>query len=243
MLRIRIEKKLKSNRGTSIFFGLLLFMVASILSAVMLSASVTTVKRVESDKKVEQNYLTCSSAAKLLRDEIVNTSITYYRSTVIRVQGTGGMVQQDTPEAERWKSNPKNTSISTEFAPSLQDYVQTFAERSSVSSNTLKRTYNISVPTAEGTELRQTFVPVTANCIIQEAKSGNGYDITIKLSTGATADDCQIVVYLTGAVNEKFDTINDPNKGTTTTTVNKTYTWTATDFIYGDQERTSEAGT
>ena len=43
MLVKKIQKKLKSNQGTSIFFGLLLFLVASILSAVMLSASVTAV--------------------------------------------------------------------------------------------------------------------------------------------------------------------------------------------------------
>ena len=40
MLREKIRKKLKSEQGTSIFFGLLLFLVASILSVVMLEARV-----------------------------------------------------------------------------------------------------------------------------------------------------------------------------------------------------------
>jgi len=73
MLQGKIIKKLKSQQGTSIFFGLLLFLVASVLSAVILNAAVTTVKTVEADRKTEQNYLTCSSVAKMLQDEIVDT--------------------------------------------------------------------------------------------------------------------------------------------------------------------------
>ena len=51
MLREKIRKKLKSEQGTSIFFGLLLFLVASILSAVTLEGAVTTVKTVASDRE------------------------------------------------------------------------------------------------------------------------------------------------------------------------------------------------
>ena len=69
MLKEKINQKLKSEKGTSIIlFGLLLFLVASVVSvANSCRVLVTTVKRVESDRKAEQNYLTCSSAAKLLR--------------------------------------------------------------------------------------------------------------------------------------------------------------------------------
>lgn len=74
MLKKKINQKLKSEKGASIFFGLLLFLVASMVSIVILDGAVTTVKRVESDRTAEQNYLTCSSAAKLLRDEIVKLS-------------------------------------------------------------------------------------------------------------------------------------------------------------------------
>ena len=60
MLREKIRKKLKSEQGTSIFFGLLLFLVASILSVVMLEGAVTTVKTVASDRESEQNQLSCT---------------------------------------------------------------------------------------------------------------------------------------------------------------------------------------
>ena len=65
MLREKIRKKLKSEQGTSIFFGLLLFLVASILSVVMLEGAVTTVKTVASDRESEQNQLSCTSDAKV----------------------------------------------------------------------------------------------------------------------------------------------------------------------------------
>ena len=70
MRKDKIKKKIKSQQGTSIFFGLLLFLVASMLSIVIINGAVTTVKRVASDKKIEQNYLACSSAAKLLQKKI-----------------------------------------------------------------------------------------------------------------------------------------------------------------------------
>lgn len=75
MLREKIRKKLKSEQGTSIFFGLLLFLVASILSVVMLEGAVTTVKTVASDRESEQNQLSCTSAAQVLRDSITNIKL------------------------------------------------------------------------------------------------------------------------------------------------------------------------
>ena len=65
MLREKIRKKLKSEQGTSIFFGLLLFLVASILSVVMLEGAVTTVKTVASDRESESIELyQCGTGVK-----------------------------------------------------------------------------------------------------------------------------------------------------------------------------------
>ena len=75
MLKRRIKEKLRSEQGTSIFFGLLLFLVASILSVTILEGAVTTVKTVASDRASEQNQLACTSAAQLLRDSIMNVKL------------------------------------------------------------------------------------------------------------------------------------------------------------------------
>ena len=234
----QIKRKLKSNKGTSIFFGLLLFLVASILSAVMLNASVTTVKRVESDRKIEQNYLTCSSAAKMLRDAVVNTTVTSHEVVVVSTNATEG-----SSSTKDWKSEMKNvTSNISEFHNFLRKYVQSFADRvAATPEDTLERTYEITVPT-NATDTEAGLAPVTAQCTIQNAKSGDGFDIIMKLKTGDSADDCQMVLYLTGKGDRKMNTTTDGETGkTTTTTTDNTYTWTATDFIYGDEPRTSEA--
>ena len=74
-MKKRIKQKLTSSDGVSVLFGLLFFLVAAILSAVMLSASVTAIKSVTSDHKTEQNYQTCASAAAMIRDAITDTKV------------------------------------------------------------------------------------------------------------------------------------------------------------------------
>ena len=75
MLKRRIKENCNLNRVPPIFFGLLLFLAASILSVVILEGAVTAVKTVASDRTSEQNQLACTSAAQLLRDSIVNVKL------------------------------------------------------------------------------------------------------------------------------------------------------------------------
>nr|WP_295309180.1 hypothetical protein [uncultured Blautia sp.] len=232
MIRNKIKKKLQSKQGTSIFFGLLLFLIASILSTVMLSASVTAVKSVESDRKTEQSYLTCSSAAKMLRDAIQNTCVVYKRTIV--TSGT-----QTIEDTSTWSSESKDETIAkSKFAEFLKDYVEAYEERNLAAGDELERTYTISVPADDAADINT----VTAKCTIKKGNDGN--DIVIKLKTGDTVNDCQIVVKLVGKKKtEKTTTPGSWNNGWKTTTIDQNiYTWDVRDFIYGDQERTSEAG-
>ena len=119
MLREKIRKKLKSEQGTSIFFGLLLFLVASILSVVMLEGAVTTVKTVASDRESEQNQLSCTSAAQVLRDSITNIKLS---ATVTVKKDKKGA---NTETVKKW--NPSgflNSSLATpsDFADLIQGY-------------------------------------------------------------------------------------------------------------------------
>ena len=121
MLREKIRKKLKSEQGTSIFFGLLLFLVASILSVVMLEGAVTTVKTVASDRESEQNQLSCTSAAQVLRDSITNIKLS---ATVTVKKDKKGA---NTETVKKW--NPSgflNSSLATpsDFADLIQGYLK-----------------------------------------------------------------------------------------------------------------------
>ena len=250
MLRNRIKKKLKSDQGTSIFFGLLLFMVASILSAVMISAAVTTVKRVESDRKAEQNYLTCSSAAKLLRDAIANTEIV--KTTKVTKRTSGYYWDNPTStETIEWKTNVKNSKDATKLiAEFLLDYIKNYNERNSASTTAASQTCKISVP-KNATDTKGGLEDVTADCTISTGVDGKGYTITIKLKSGEKTDSCQIALKLEGSLNEKTNSTPQqwiPN-GTgisgyyeQITTTTATYSWVARDTIFGDKVRTSEAG-
>ena len=242
MIRNKIKKKLRSKQGTSIFFGLLLFLIASILSTVMLSASVTAVKSVESDRKTEQSYLTCSSAAKMLRDAIENTKIE--KKTTTTIVGT------QTTEDVKWSKMVQNTAKATDqIADFLLDYVKNYNKNGALNPSAATQTCVISVPTndAGGSDKVE---DVTAKCTLSTGNDGKGYTIVIKLTTGEGINACQMVVKLSGSGSagspeSKSEWVTGwPYGGhwETVTTSTLTYSWRATDTIYGDQERNSEAG-
>ena len=69
-------KKLKNERGESILMALLLLLLASVISALILTAATNAAHHLRNDRKVQQNYLTVSSAAELIRDSILQESYT-----------------------------------------------------------------------------------------------------------------------------------------------------------------------
>ena len=242
MLKEKIKRKLSSRQGTSIFFGLLLFLAASILSVVIINGAVTTVKRVASDRKTEQNYLSCSSAAKLLREKIEQTTIT--QTTVVR-SAEGG-----TETTVTWTTGTENAnSETTPFEEILKKHIQTLAETPEAStSQSVSFKWKLSVKQA-ATSGKSDVEDVFAKCTIskgQNSDSSSGdsqdaeYDISILLTTGDGNDSCQMVLSLNGSVAKVGPVNGTEGDGTNTSTTTTTYTWTAKDIIYGNQERTVE---
>lgn len=77
----RAVEKLHSRRGASLIYALLLFLVASMVSVLVLSASVTAVKRLNDDRKQEQEYLLLSSAARLIKKHMESSMVTITTTT------------------------------------------------------------------------------------------------------------------------------------------------------------------
>lgn len=246
-----IKQKWNSKKGTSIFFGLLLFLAASILSAVMISAAATTIKRVESDRKAEQNYLTCSSAATMLRDGIVGTEIVYKKQIVEEFQKNE---KKNETTSESWSSSVKAaaTGSSQPVSPIsslLCGYMEGFYKNPPAAVSPFTKECTISVPAAdegktEMTDVKAVFTISKRNDTgLLGTASEHGCNIVIKLSTGEKTDSCKMVVSLLGSVSgpatESKDSYSNNNK-TTTTTTTITYTWTTKDIIFGEQERTAE---
>ncbi len=69
----RIIQKLKSRSGTSLLYALAVFVVATMVSAVILNSAVTANKRVHDDRSEEQSYLALSSTARLIAKQLNNT--------------------------------------------------------------------------------------------------------------------------------------------------------------------------
>lgn len=65
----------------SILFGLLMFLVAAMVCAVIIAASLTSVKTVRDDFDNEQAFLTVESAEKLLEKDISGGTLTRLKST------------------------------------------------------------------------------------------------------------------------------------------------------------------
>lgn len=63
-------KKLKNNSGATILMALLLILLAMAVGAAILTAAVSAAHHMKSDREAQQNYLTVSSAAELIRDSI-----------------------------------------------------------------------------------------------------------------------------------------------------------------------------
>lgn len=214
--------KLVSEQGTSIFFGILFFMIAAILSIVMLSGAVTTVKAVHSDREAEQNYLTCSSAAKTVCDAITKTKVICTEKVVVTEtkKGIGGGKLNTTTSTTTDWSTAKTEDQGSEFGDTyLKDWIQNFAEKKQlIPGEKVTKTLTIQAPesgsgsNSDSDSATAAIKPVTVTLTISESKAdtqGNsgssdtgaaaaGYDILMIFETGEGLDSCRMNVTLSG---------------------------------------------
>lgn len=81
------QKKLKSGAGATILMALLFFLVAVMVSTVIISAAITATQTLRSRREAQQAYLTCSSAAQYIRDALLEQP--GYRVEFKQPQGSG----------------------------------------------------------------------------------------------------------------------------------------------------------
>ena len=77
----RIKTKLNNTDGASILIALLLFLVAAMVSAVIISTAMSAFKTVHEDFDREQDYLSVSSGAKVLSKCLEDTTVTVKKET------------------------------------------------------------------------------------------------------------------------------------------------------------------
>ena len=230
-MKKRISKKLTSTQGTSIFFGLVFFLIASILSIVMLNGAVTAVKSVASDRKAEQNFLTCSSAAKTLRDAITDTSVIQTRKVTTYESGPSEQVTWKAVSSEN--ESQGDTDTANNFGINyLKKWISGMTENAAAG-----REYDLQIQGPDGIS-----DPVNVKVTISEEVNASGdaaYDVVAVLSTGEKNDTCQMTLKVNGQVNRSSVSGSSGAYQTETTTTK--YTWDAPDIIYGTTPRSGEA--
>lgn len=192
-------KKITEQRGASILMALLLVLLASVVSAVILTAAVSAAKQLRTDRQAQQNYLTVSSAAELVRESI---RADRYEQEVVTV----------VTEGKRGES-PKTTSETKETLPSglLGPWLARGIKSGGYCAET---TLFLQL---EGSEKLEK---------VKLAFSMSSYKVTVVLSladaSGAT-DDCRMTLTLDGMSNTSVSTVSGEggvSQTTTTTTVN-----------------------
>ena len=159
--------KLKNQQGATLMMALLLLLAASMVSAVILTAATSSARRLENDRAARQAYLTVSSAARLLRDDILNAS--FVQETVKTTY------TNDTSETSRETTSP------TGFTAAWLKAGKAAVDRDSGKSFT--DTITLSVDGLDDVSAVFTMAP--------------NYDITIVLHLADGGDsDCRLVLTL-----------------------------------------------
>lgn len=98
----RLKAKLRSRRGASITFALLLFLVCAIISGVVIVAASTAGGRLSSIKDMEQRYYAVTAAADVLREKFDNkTSVLTYTVDDAGAPDTSTIVSTGTTYADK----------------------------------------------------------------------------------------------------------------------------------------------
>lgn len=80
-----IKNKISEQRGASLAMALFALIVVTVVSVIMLNSALSNIGRVKRNQQAEQNYLTVSSAAKLMEECLVGISINYEKTEVDKV--------------------------------------------------------------------------------------------------------------------------------------------------------------
>lgn len=240
-------KKLKNERGESILMALLLLLLASVISALILTAATNAAHHLRNDRKAQQNYLTVSSAAELIRDSILQESYTrvWEKVTTYTKDDDAGIY---VPKEEKTTLAPgKFTGIMKAWlAAGIEDNTNEGARYASVTG--YQDTIKVDVP-IKGEDGLQT---VQAEFTMDKDTA----NITVKLSLlppdgqesarteGSAAEDCRMTLTMKGAVSKKDESpaggsISEEN-GTKIEKHITTINWSGAKITKGIKEANSE---
>ncbi len=210
----RVTEKLKSRAGASLLFAILVFLLCVLAGTAALTAAAANSGRYTHLEAEQQAYLAVSSAAKLFRDEFVNSKYTATAETVKEnILSTGAEIST--------KNEVKNGAI--EQADSAKSVDSTIPKKfdAYLKSAVEAKEFSSSVTTAPA-DFTVTFdkINVKVTCV------ASGYNLTFTFTLG---NSYKTELTLVGTANSSapdIKTEEDTATNTTTTTTTKTVTVT-----------------
>ena len=244
-------KKLRSERGASILMALVLLLLASMVSAVILTAATGAARRVRNDREAQQEYLTVSSAAEMIRDGVQADK--YYRKVSVTTyqpeeREENGVTVRVTPPPTVEMEQELPSKVMCEW---LSAGIDGSDQESPVSITGSSDTIEISVPTITGKDGEKTDLKIVIADFTMDSGSG---DITVTLrikpeneSESAKADseeDCRMTLTLKGSCEEKTSVstggTSDSGGIDEVRITETTITWGSGKIVKGIKEASSE---
>lgn len=186
-------KKLKNNSGATILMALLLILLAMAVGAAILTAAVSAAHHMKSDREAQQNYLTVSSAAELIRDSIAGDK--YERTmteTHTAVRDTDGNITGENVSYSTNVTNP--TGIMGAW---LSACIEDGEKKDKYASlKAFRDTINVDLEVSNGTNLR------TVKAVFSAQKDGKiQVELYLKPEEGKT-DDCRMTLTMQGTLTK-----------------------------------------
>lgn len=215
-------QKARDQKGATILMALLFLLLAAVLSGVILTAATNAARQMYLDRAAQQNYLTVSSAAELLRDSILSDSCT--RITEHRqYQDEAGQTQTTSSETYQY-----HTGL---MAPWLNAGIDTTAHSSALMIRGGSDTITIDVPTGSGKSLKS----VQARFTMKETNTDAEARITVVLSlseSDAVADYCMTLT-IRGRNTFESRTLTEEGENAYTTITTTKLVWSSAEITKG----------
>lgn len=216
-------KKLKNNSGATILMALLLILLAMAVGAAILTAAVSAAHHMKSDREAQQNYLTVSSAAELIRDSIAGDK---YERTITEthtaVRDTDGNITGENVSYSTNVTNP--TGIMGAW---LSACIEDGEKKDKYASlKAFRDTINVDLEVSNGTNLR------TVTAAFSAQKDGQiQVQLSLKSEEGKT-DDCRVTLTMQGTLTtEGLDTL--PAEEEYVSTYKTIITWGSPKIVKG----------
>lgn len=187
-------KKLKNNSGATILMALLLILLAMAVGAAILTAAVSAAHHMKSDREAQQNYLTVSSAAELIRDSIAGDK--YERTmteTHTAVRDTDGNITGYTVSRKAEVTDPLKRIMKEWLSACIEDGND---NNEYASLKDFRDTIEVDLKIDEDTSLR------TVTAVFSAQKDGKiQVELSLKPEEGKT-DDCRMTLTMQGTLTK-----------------------------------------